>query len=154
MSHIQAVIVPLASKREMPRRGIAGFTLIELMIVVAVVAILSSIAIPAYQDSVRKARRAQAKADLVEYAGLAERFRTANNGYVTPTASFALPYTVSPRETGATAHYDLTLVSTASTFEITATPKTGQDKDRCGTLSLSQTGLKKETGSATLSECW
>ena len=50
-----------------------GFTLIELMIVVAVVAILVAIAYPSYQEQIRKSRRAQAKADLVEYAGLAER---------------------------------------------------------------------------------
>ncbi|MDW7601742.1 prepilin-type N-terminal cleavage/methylation domain-containing protein, partial [Stenotrophomonas maltophilia] len=53
-----------------------GFTLIELMIVVAVVAILAAIAYPSYSEHVRKSRRAQAKADLVEYAQLAERFHT------------------------------------------------------------------------------
>ena len=53
-----------------------GFTLIELMIVVAVVAILATIAMPSYQEHVRKSRRAQAKADLVELAQQLERHHT------------------------------------------------------------------------------
>ena len=132
---------------------IRGFTLIELMIVVAIVAILAAIAYPSYQEQIRKTRRAQAKADLVEYAGLAERFHTTNNTYV----GFSLPRTVSPREAGATVHYNLTpagAFTTANTFTITATPTTGQSADRCGTLSLDQAGVKTESGSADLSECW
>lgn len=132
---------------------IRGFTLIELMIVVAVVAILAAIAYPSYQDQVRKSRRAQAKADLVEYAGLAERFHTTNNTYV----GFTLPRTVSPREAGAAVHYNLTpagAFTNANTFTLTATPAGGQSADRCGTLSLNQAGVKTETGSAALSECW
>ena len=132
---------------------IRGFTLIELMIVVAVVAILAAIAYPSYQDQVRKSRRAQAKADLVEYAGLAERFHTTNNTYV----GFTLPRTVSPREAGAAVHYNLTpagAFTDANTFTLTATPVGGQSADRCGTLSLNQAGVKTETGSAALSECW
>ena len=129
-----------------------GFTLIELMIVVAVIAILAAIAYPSYQDQVRKSRRAQAKADLVEYAGLAERFHTANNTYV----GFTLPSTVSPRETGATTRYNLTpsgAFDSANAFTITATPTTGQDADKCGTLSISQSGVKT-SGSAVLADCW
>ena len=80
----------------MIRSAAAGFTLIELMIVVAVVAILAAIAVPSYQEQVRKSRRAQAKADLVEYAQMAERFFTVNNTYV----GFTLPTTQSPREGG------------------------------------------------------
>jgi type IV pilus assembly protein PilE len=49
------------------RQRVLGFTLIELMIVVAVVAVLAAIALPSYNDALRKSRRAQAKADLVEY---------------------------------------------------------------------------------------
>ncbi|MET0718666.1 MAG: type IV pilin protein, partial [Pseudoxanthomonas sp.] len=81
-----------------------GFTLIELMIVVAVVAILAAVSYPSFQDQIRKSRRAQAKADLVEYAAAAERFHTSNNSYV----GFTLPFTVSPREAGATVRYNLT----------------------------------------------
>ncbi|MEP6908424.1 MAG: type IV pilin protein [Pseudoxanthomonas sp.] len=128
-----------------------GFTLIELMIVVAVIAILAAVAFPSYQDAIRKSRRGQVKADMVEYAALAERWRTINNTY----AGFALPVGQSPREVGAPARYNLTpnaAFADANTFTITATPTTGQDLDRCGTLSINQAGVK--TSAAAVSECW
>lgn len=153
MTHVQSFATRARGHQSLVRRKVRGFTLIELMVVVAVIAILATIAYPSYRDSVRKARRAQAKADLVEYAALAERFRTANNTYV----GFTLPETVSPREDGATAQYNLTPAAAftdANTFTITATPNGGQAADRCGTLSLNQAGVKTETGIATLSECW
>lgn len=142
--------VPRSVGARSGRNAIMGFTLIELMIVVAVVAILAAIAYPSYQDAMRKSRRAQAKADLVEYAALAERSRTVNNTYV----EFDLPFTQSPRETGATARYTITATLGANTFTLTAAPTTGQDLDRCGTLTINQAGAKTESGSAALSECW
>lgn len=131
-------------------RSATGFTLIELMIVVAVVAILASIAVPAYQEQIRKSRRAQAKADLVEYAQMAERRFTVDNTY----ENFDVPTAQSPREDGATARYNLAAVTTANTFTITATAVGPQAEDRCGDLSISNTGLKTESGSAELAECW
>lgn len=129
---------------------IGGFTLIELMIVVAVVAILAAIALPSYNDSVRKSRRGQAKADMVEYAQMAERFHTVNNTYV----GFDTPLPkVSPREAGATKRYGLAYVATQGAFTITATADGDQTKDRCGNLSIDQAGVKtNSTGS--LSDCW
>ena len=138
------------------KRGASrGFTLIELMVVVAVVAILASIALPSYQESVRKSRRAQAKADLVEYAQLAERFRTVNNTYAGAAATF--PAAVSPREPGATARYNLAFEAAGpATFTLTATPADGggQEVDRCGALSIDQAGRKGATGVAGFNECW
>jgi type IV pilus assembly protein PilE len=130
----------------------AGFTLIELMIVVAVVAILAAIAVPSYNESVRKTHRAQAKADIVEYAQSAERYFTTNNSFT----GFTLPSSSSPRETGATPRYALTLASTASTYTITATPVSGssQASDRCGTLSINQAGVKTRSTGIPLSDCW
>ena len=133
------------------RRTVAGFTLIELMIVVAVVAILAAIAVPSYQEQVRKSRRAQAKADIVEYVQMAERFFTVNNTYV----GFTLPTSQSPREAGATARYNLPApTTTATTFTLTANATGAQASDRCGDLSITNTGQKGETGSASLEECW
>ena len=133
------------------RRNQRGFTLIELMIVVAVVAILAAIAVPSYQEQVRKARRAQAKADVVEYVQMAERFFTVNNTYV----GFALPTAVSPREAGATARYNLAATTqNATQYVLAATAVGPQANDRCGNLSVSNTGLKTKSGSASLTECW
>ena len=63
-----------------------GFTLMELMVVVAIVGILGAVAYPSYIDSTRKARRADAQADLIELSGFMERFFTENNRYDQNTA--------------------------------------------------------------------
>lgn len=76
------------------RRSTAGFTLIELMITVAVIAVLAAIALPSYQRHVLKTNRALAKADLVEIAQLLERYHTVQNSY----DGFSLPFDQSPRQ--------------------------------------------------------
>ncbi|WP_149194217.1 type IV pilin protein [Luteimonas suaedae] len=121
-----------------------GFTLIELMIVVAIIAVLAAISYPAYQQHVQKTRRAQAKADLIEYAQLAERFHTVNNTYV----GFDLPVDFSPRE-GGVAFYGLELAGVdQDEYTITATPVEGtrQADDKCGALSIDQAGIKTHGG--------
>lgn len=143
-----------ATARTGPARVAAGFTLIELMVVVAIVAILVAIAYPAYNDSVRKSRRGQAKADLVELAQRAERWHTVNNTYVGFWTTIDSADRVSPR-TGGTAAYNLTETEAANTFTLTATPQGGQTADtRCGTLTLNQAGLKTESGTGALADCW
>jgi len=130
------------------RQHVRGFTLIELMIVVAVVAILAAVAIPSYAEHVRKSRRAQAKADLVEVAQLMERYHTVQNTYV----GYTLPSNQSPRD--GTAQYTVSLGNqTASTFTLTATPGTNQSKDKCGTMTLDQAG-RKTPDHATVDGCW
>ena len=127
----------------------SGFTLIELMIVVAVVAILAAIALPSYQDHIRKSRRAQVKADMMEYMQQAERLHTVRNSY----EDFELPIDRSPREDGATARYALQAEVTQSTITITATAEPSQAEDRCGDLSLNQAGVKTNS-KGELSDCW
>lgn len=137
-----------------PRRSAArGFTLIELMVVVIVVGILAAVAYPNYTEHVRKSRRAAAKAELVEYAQRAERHHTLNNNY----ASFTFGETNStkinsPRE-GTTAMYAVTIVPTASTYTITAVPQGNQAKDKCGTLTINQAGVKTPSNTSSLT-CW
>lgn len=129
-----------------------GFTLIELMIVVAIVAILASIALPSYQDSVRKSRRADAKSALMQAAqfmeknySLAQRYDKTSSG-----ATIALPFSQSPVD-GGTAHYAISLDSVAAqTFTLKADPQGAQASDVCGDLTLDNTGAK--TASAT--GCW
>lgn len=117
-----------------------GFTLIELMIVVAVVAVLVSIAIPSYHEAVRKGRRGQAKADLVDVAQQIERYRTVNNTY----KGFTLANTKSPA-TGATFYtLGIAVEEDGSGFEATASPVVGtsQTDDRCGVLTINQAGTR------------
>lgn len=124
-----------------------GFTLVELMITVAIIGILAAIAYPSYLDQVRKTRRANAQADMVELASYMEKYYTQNFQYT----GAALPFIESPKQ-GSSKYYDLTIVSAAipASFTLTATPKNGQDADKCGTMTVTHTGAH----SAALISCW
>ena len=129
-----------------------GFTLIELLIVIVIVAVLAAIALPGYQEYVRKARRTQAKTDLVEISQKLEREFTLNRSY----AAFpVLNYPHSP-QTGAP-YYDLTFTPDPldTTYTITATATGSQTSDsKCGNLSLSSLGVKTASGSLGAAGCW
>lgn len=122
-----------------------GFTLIELMITVAVVAILAAIAYPSYLDQIRRSRRADAEAALLELAQWMERFYTQNNRYDQTRAgvAVALPFTKSPKEGGpAGGYYTITPATTQSTFTLSAAQAGPQVGEACGTLTLNNTGVK------------
>jgi type IV pilus assembly protein PilE len=129
-----------------------GFTLVELMITVAIVAILAAIAYPSYQDSIIKTKRAIAQGDLMELASFMERFFTENNQYhqtnaATPVA-VSLPFSSKDDYT-----YALTGTLNATTFTLQATPSAGttQASDTCANLRLTNTGFKSATGAG---DCW
>ena len=141
-----------------------GFTLIELMIVVAVVAILAAVAYPSYQDSVQKTRRADAKAALERAAGLQERFFTENNSYAFP-ADIGKVGGASSTE----GYYTITLANTdlagtscvsggyAPCFLFTATATGVQTKDTdCDKFTLDEKGVRaaKTKGGAVNAACW
>ena len=133
-----------------------GFTLIELVITLAIVAILAAIAFPAYQDHVRRARRADAQAALVELAQWMERNFTEDLSYDPDgDGETTLPFKEVPRE-GSNKYYGLSLSNlTATTFTLNAAPKGAQVSDKCKTLTLTHTGLKGTTNSALgVEECW
>lgn len=122
-------------------RRVDGFTLIELMIVVAIVGILAAIAYPAYQDQVRKTRRADAQGALVELAQFMERVYTQNNTYKPGGADPVLPFTEAPKD-GTTKYYNLGFQANAgASYTLRATPKGAQVGD--GYLELDHTGAKR-----------
>lgn len=137
-----------------------GFTLIELMIVVAIVAILAAIAYPSYRSSVIKSDRSDAKVALTRAAQALERCYAENHDYTADSCP-DFPQT-SPNQyysiavgTDASGNSQLTV----STYTLVATPKAGspqQDDEECASLSLDSTGRqtsKNNAGTAT-TDCW
>lgn len=130
---------------------IAGFTLIELMVAVMIVGILASIAYPAYQEHVFKTRRAAGKACLLEAGQYMERYYTT-----------AMKYTDAPRPTcrnDVSSFYALDFSGTpdATRYALTATPTGAQTNDKCGTLTLDQTGdtdVSSPATGTTRANCW
>jgi type IV pilus assembly protein PilE len=141
-----------------PPRRAAGFTLIELMISVAIVAILAAVAYPTYSERVVRSRRAAAAGCLLDLAQFMERVYVTNLRYELDNgAATTLP--AGQCVTDLTGQYTFSFASgqpTQRTFAINAIPQGNQaSKDtRCGTLNVTQTGAKGRSGSATVAECW
>lgn len=130
----------------MKNRKQRGFTLVEIMIVVAIIGIISSIAYPAYMENVRSSRRAAIQGCLMEQAHFMERLYSTNMRY--DVAGQNPPAC----QGGAAGFYTMTIpVRTATTFTLTATPSGDQTSGRgCNRNALSVT----HTGARTPAECW
>jgi type IV pilus assembly protein PilE len=132
-----------------------GFTLIELMIVVAVIAVLAMVALPAYQSSVRKAHRTEAKASLSAAAQMMERYLTEHGAYKRSEAEQASLGSggVYP-DHSENGYYALSLTNLGpATFTLNAAPQGNQEIDECGTFTLTQNGERGVTR-LTPAECW
>ncbi|MGH8551526.1 MAG: type IV pilin protein [Methylococcales bacterium] len=119
-----------------------GFTLLELMVTVAIVGILAGVAYPAYQGQIRATRRADAQADLLQLASFMERFFTENSRYDRDMAgaNVVLPFSRSP-QSGSTIAYNLALNAVDQTsYTLRATPANVQAGD--GYLELLDTGVR------------
>jgi type IV pilus assembly protein PilE len=131
-----------------------GFTLIELMVTLAIIGILLKVALPSYRDSVNKARRADAQSVLLEASQFMERFATENLRYdqTRAGAAVALPTTLSSApKTGATKFYAISLQAVGqNSFTLQAVRQGAMANDACGTLTLTDRGVK----GASLATCW
>lgn len=145
-------LLPMAGQRKCHREQ--GFTLIELMIVVAIIGILAAVAYPSYAEYVRRGNRAVAQAALLEAQQFMERFYAANSRYTTDAAgtiSPTLPARLSavPNESP---KYDLTLSDPAvSSYTLTATPRI---TDKCANLTINNTGVRGTSSSLSVNDCW
>jgi type IV pilus assembly protein PilE len=131
-----------------------GFTLIEVMITVAIIAILASIALPSYSEYIAKGNRASARASLLEAQQFMERFYAVNDAYNMDKAGGAVALPLSLRTSPVESpKYNISISASASnSYTLTATP-IGTDK--CENLTLSNTGVKGRSGTAlSVSDCW
>lgn len=134
----------------------AGFTLIELMVVVAIVGILAAVAYPSYTESVNKGRRAECKSAILQTANRLERFFTTNNTY---SSDFTLigGNSFSGNDVASSA-CTLTVAAENATdglargFSITGTPRRADV--RCGNLTYNHRGEKGLSGTQSVAYCW
>lgn len=138
---------PVFKFRERSRRRSTGFTLIELMIVVTILAIIMAIAYPVYTEQVRKSRRADAISSMMATAQYMERCFTRFNAYNAADCA-------DPSGDSFDAYYEISVAATATTFTVTAEPKAGTDQvnDRCGTLTVDYLGNKTPVPGS--NRCW
>lgn len=145
----------------MKKENEAGFTLVELMVTVAIIGILAAIAYPSYTQYVLRANRAEARSMLLENAQFLERNFTTANRYDQDSAGNAIGNSQLPRQTSpvnGAAKYNISFDAIASqTFTLKAVPTGSMTGDACGDFTLTNTGLQGaagQTSGSVVADCW
>lgn len=135
------------------KKKINGFTLIEVMIVVAIIGILAGIAYPSYMESVRKSNRSDAKVGLNDVAQRLQRCYTAYSAFNSANCGAAAAFNNGAEVPTPEGFYNISANIAATTYTLTATPTGSQANDRCGDLTLTHTGARGSTGES-VDVCW
>ena len=133
------------------RKQMTGFTILELLIAIAVLGMLAAIAIPSYQGNLQSSRRTDGITALLELQGQQTQWR-ANNVTYAANLTADLGWSTSDSPDG---YYTISLTNvTATTYTATATPKVGssQEGDSCGSLILTESG--PDISTAEKKSCW
>ncbi len=132
-----------------------GFSLIELMIVLVIITILASIAIPSYQNSMTKSRRAEGKALLLEGAQAQEINFTEYNQYAVDITVDTPPTKRELQTTSDNSFYTMAISgATTTTYTLTAAPQAPHTDAVCGSLTINHLGVRGITGTGTVADCW
>lgn len=136
-----------------PTSGI-GFTLIELMIVVAILGIIAAVALPSYSNYVKRGHRSEGRAYLMNAAALLERYYSDNNQYAIATDTMPASVAADAGATSETGKYtgSMTVASPFQIYTLTATQNFNDTE--CGNLTLAHDGTRGVTGTSSVSECW
>ena len=138
-------------------RGQGGFTLIELMITVVIIAILSAIAVPAYRSYVQRSKRSEATSALLRIQASQEKFFLQNNAYSANLAGVP-PAGLGMLTVTDGGNYDLTLAAVGGGYTATATATSTQaDDSKCQTFTINQNGVRQAAdggGTDNTAECW
>ena len=137
-------------------RSSKAFTLIELMIVVAIVGILAAIAYPNYTEHVRRGKRAEVKAALMEGAQALERYYSTHGSYLDSEGNFANAFATQAPASGA-ANYNIAAqgAPSATTYQLRATRTGSMADDPCGDYQISHTGERTlANATRSVAQCW